>query len=278
MSVGDRFQTFEPFARERAYIRVNEKLVGRMLRQSHGRTHYQVLDIGAGTGLMTQLAFSRAHKIGAQLESVVLDADLFALREARKEVSPEAIRGYVCSSAERLPFHEAFDMAIFANSLHLLDDQAKVDSLAEVRRVLRPGGRLAVNSTFYKGAAPDDSKGFYGRWIRRAVVEINRACPDRTKSDRSQSMEFLDPAGYRDLITCAGFHVQEVRERRVLLSQAAVRAISGYRDFAMGALRASEGDAEQASRALQVTVRQAFRDLNMKYLPRNWLEIIALKS
>lgn len=271
-------QTFEPFAREGAYIRVNEKLVRRMLKRSDRRPRYQLLDIAAGTGLMTQLAASRASALGAEIESVVLDADLFALREARRQLAPEAVKGYVCSSAELLPFCAGFDMAVFANSLHLLDDQAKVESLAEVRRVLRPGGMLAVNSTFYDGAATDDSKAFYGRWIRRAVEEINRACPDRTKRDRGESMEFLDPAAYQELISCAGFSVQEVRERRVLLSQAAVRAISGYRDFAMGALRAREEDAEQASRALQATVRQAFRDLNLKYLPRNWLEIIAVRS
>ena len=75
----------------------------------------------------------------------------------------------------------------------------------------------------------------------------------------------------------AGFKVVETRERRVLLSQAAVRAISSYAEFAKGALHASEEDADEASRALRVTVQQTFRDLSMKYLPRNWLEILAVK-
>jgi ubiquinone/menaquinone biosynthesis C-methylase UbiE len=275
--VGEQTQTFEPFAREGAYIRVNEKLVGRMLRRLPRRARYQVLDIAAGTGLMTRLAHSHARAIGAQVESVILDADLSALMQARRELLPHAVRGFVCASADRLPFDEAFDMAIFANSLHLLGDQAKQDSLAEVRRVLRPGGVLAVNSAFYKGAAPEDSQPFYGRWIRRAVVEINQARPRRMKSDRALSMQMLALSDYRDLVACGGFRVVEVRERRVLLSQAAVRAISGYRDFAMGALRASEEDADDASRALRTTVQQAFRDLKMRYLPRNWLEIIAVK-
>jgi hypothetical protein len=74
-----------------------------------------------------------------------------------------------------------------------------------------------------------------------------------------------------------GFQILEVRERRVLLSQAAVRAISSYKDFAMGALRATEEDADAASRALQACVQPTFRDLQMKYLPRKWLEIIAVK-
>jgi hypothetical protein len=69
-----------------------------------------------------------------------------------------------------------------------------------------------------------------------------------------------------------------MRERRVLLSQAAVRAISSYKEFAKGALHASDEDADEASRALQVTVQQTFRDLKMKYLPRTWLEIVAVKA
>jgi ubiquinone/menaquinone biosynthesis C-methylase UbiE len=275
--VTERVQTFEPFVRERAYIRVNQMLVERMLAHLPRRERYRALDIAAGTGLLTQLAHSRVRATGAEVESVVLDIDILALRKARKEVPPGAVRGYVCASADRLPLDGGFDMAIFANSLHLLDDQAKGDSLAEARRVLRPDGVLAVNSAFYKGAAPDDSTAFYGRWIRRAIVEINRARPNRTKSARVPSMQSLGPSSYRDLIECAGFRILEVRERRVLLSQAAVRAISSYRDFAMAALRATDDDADEASKALQATVQQAFRDLKLKYLPRNWLEIIAVK-
>jgi hypothetical protein len=91
-------------------------------------------------------------------------------------------------------------------------------------------------------------------------------------------MEFLTAENYRDLLNDAGFKILESRERRVLLSQAAVRAISSYKDFAMGALHATEGDAEEAAKALQATVKQTFHDLKMKYLPRTWLEILAVKA
>ena len=61
MHVRHRVQTFEPFARQHAYIRVNEKLVDRMLKRLPERKHYELLDIAAGTGLMTKLAHFRAH-------------------------------------------------------------------------------------------------------------------------------------------------------------------------------------------------------------------------
>jgi ubiquinone/menaquinone biosynthesis C-methylase UbiE len=274
---GEPAQTFEPFAGQRAYIRVNERLVERALRRLPPRIRYRVLDVAAGSGLMTRLVSSAARAVGAEIESIVVDVDLGALREARARLPPHVVGGYVCASADHLPLGEDFDIVLFANSLHLLDDPAKADSLAEVSRALRPGGVLAVNSAFYRGAAPDDSRAFYGRWIRRAIVEMNRARPQRTRSEREHSMQALGPPDYEELITCSGLQVMEVRERRVLLNQAAVRAISGYQEFAMGALRATSEDADEAGRALQSTVREAFRDLNMRYLPRNWLEIIAVK-
>ncbi len=78
-------QTFEPFAGQHAYIRVNEKLVDRILKRLPERKRYQLLDIAAGTGLMTRVAHLRARVIGAEIDSVLLDIDLPALREARRE-------------------------------------------------------------------------------------------------------------------------------------------------------------------------------------------------
>lgn len=273
----ERGRTFEPFAGESAYVRVNEKLVARMLRRAGRRARYRLLDVAAGTGLMTVLARSRARSLGIELDSVLVDVDLATLIDARRQVPADAVRGWVCASASHLPFGEAFDLVVYANSLHLLDDQAKADSLAETLRVLHHGGVLAVNSAFYDGAAPEETKPFYGRWMRRAIAEINQARPGRKRSDRAQAANPLSASRYGELIACAGFRLVEMRERRVLLSQSAVQAISSYRDFAVGALRATEEDAEAAARALQVTVRPTFRDLRMRYLPRRWLEIVAVR-
>lgn len=275
--VTERSRTWEPFAREPAYVRVNQQLVNRMLRLAGRRDRYRLLDVAAGTGLMTALAQSRARALGSELDSVLLDVDLATLSDARRNLPSDAIRGWVCASASHLPLGEAFDLVVFANSLHLLDDRAKADSLAETLRVLRRGGVLALNSAFYDGAAVEDTAPFYGRWIRRAVVEMNRTRPGRTRSDRAQAANPLSASGYGELVVCAGFRLVEMRERRVLLSQSAVRAISSYLEFAMGALRATEHDAEAASRALRLTVRPTFNDLGMRFLPRRWLEIIAVR-
>lgn len=269
--------SFDPFAQELAYIRVNERLVDRLIGRLRDCLRVRLLDVGCATGLMTSLARVRAKTAGIDLGATLLDVDLPVLRQARSELGRQDA-SYVHASADYLPFRENYDSAIFANSLHLLDGNAKGRALAEIRRVLHIGGILAINTTFYDGAYPEESKPFYGRWMRRAIAEINRRLPQRDKSEKAQAMDWLPASGYHELLEDAGFRVLESRERRVLLSQAAVRAISSYKEFAKGALHATDADADEAARALQVTVQQTFRDLQMKYLPRNWLEFIAVKA
>jgi len=257
----DNDQIFEAFAKEPAYIHVNERLVGRMLRHLKGYKTIHLLDLAAATGLMTSLTDRMTRSAGIELKSTLLDLDLPALHQARREVTAQNA-SYLYASADSLPLRSGYDAVIFGNSIHLLDNESKEKALAENRRVLRDGGVLAVNTTFYEGAYPEESKPFYSRWIRRAIVEINRRLPQRDKAEKVQALEFLPAQGYRDLITRAGFKIVEMRERRVLLSQAAVRAISSYKEFAKGALHATDEDAEEAARALQVSVRQTFNDLH----------------
>jgi ubiquinone/menaquinone biosynthesis C-methylase UbiE len=276
--VSEKPASFEPFAEELAYIRVNERLVDRLIRRLQGKGTIKLLDIAAGTGLMTGLAYDRAKKAGSKLLSTLLDIDLPALHQARIDVQRDITEGFLYASASHLPLRENYDAVIFANSLHLLSEEMKEQALAEVWRVLRPGGVIAFNSTFFDGAYPEESKPFYSRWIRHSLVEINRRIPNRQKGERVQAMEFLPAETYRKLLADAGFKVVEQRERRVYLSQSAVRAISAYAEFAKGALHATDGDAAEASKVLQATVQQTFRDLKMKYLPRIWLEIIAVKA
>ena len=270
-------QSFEPFASEAAYIHLNERMVDRVLRRIGSVQTIRLLDVAAGTGLLTSIAYERAKEAGVRLLSTLLDLDLPALKQARKDATADDAE-YIFGSADHLPLKQKFDAVIFANGLHLLDEDAKVQALQETWRVLRPGGVFAMNTTFYEGAYPEESKPFYSRWMRRAIVEINRRLPQRSKSEKVQAMEWLPAIGYKELIAKAGFKVLEMRERRVLLSQAAVRAICAYKEFAKGALYATDEDANEASRALQVSVRQTFHDLQMKYLPRNWLEIVAVKA
>jgi ubiquinone/menaquinone biosynthesis C-methylase UbiE len=100
-----------------------------LLAGAHGR----VLEIGAGTGL------NLPHYPGADSELVLAEPDPgMRARLARRAAGSARV---VDASAEALPFPEdSFDCVV---STMVLCTVADVDAtLSEVRRVLRPGGRL----------------------------------------------------------------------------------------------------------------------------------------
>ncbi len=92
----------------------------------------ELVDIGGGTG---NYALALAHE-GWQPTVVDRSAQMLAQASAK---GLETVR----ANATRLPFTDAsFDAAMLVSMLHHLDDPAH--ALAEAKRVLRPGGRLAV--------------------------------------------------------------------------------------------------------------------------------------
>jgi SAM-dependent methyltransferase len=95
-----------------------------------------VLEIGAGTGL------SFPHYPAAVEEVVALEPDEgMATRAARRAGESERRITLVAGSAEDLPFEDAsFDWAVAMLVFCTVSDPAR--ALAEVRRVLRPGGGL----------------------------------------------------------------------------------------------------------------------------------------
>lgn len=98
-----------------------------------------ILEIGAGTG--ANLAHYRA---GATVTAVELrPAHLAAtLDKARRHSAPANVSG-ACADAHNLPFPDsAFDTVV--GTLVFCSIQDPVAALAEIRRVLRPGGRLLL--------------------------------------------------------------------------------------------------------------------------------------
>jgi SAM-dependent methyltransferase len=91
----------------------------------------EVLDLGAGTGKLTRLLLPTGAAISA-LEPVA------AMREQLVAGAPEVdVRD---GTAEALPYGDAaFDVVTIAQAFHWFDPPT---ALAEIRRVLRPGGRL----------------------------------------------------------------------------------------------------------------------------------------
>lgn len=92
-----------------------------------------LLDLGCGDGQTL-----RTLVTGSGL-AVGLDRSLDALRAARRS----GVRRLVCADASELPFADgAFACVLAADLFHHLDDAELRGVLADVRRVMRDGGRL----------------------------------------------------------------------------------------------------------------------------------------
>lgn len=114
----------------------------------------RVLEIGAGNGLNFR------HYPDAVSEVVAVEPEPFLLDRARdaSRLGPTRVT-LLRGSAERLPLHdEMFDAVVC--SLVLCSVTSVADSLAEMRRVLRPDGQLR----FYEHVAAERPG---HRWLQR---------------------------------------------------------------------------------------------------------------
>ena len=117
----------------------------------------QTLDIGCGIGDMLR---ARKNTIGVDINSETVDyCQRLGLDARTMEI-------------DRLPFEAAsFDSAILDNVLEHIKEPTPL--LTEVRRVLRPGGRLIVGVPGERGYAADpDHKVYYDKdTLKNRLVE-----------------------------------------------------------------------------------------------------------
>lgn len=114
----------------------------------------KVLEVGFGPGVtiahLTTLA-PAGHVVG-------IDVSPEMVEQARARNIPAIKRGRVelrLASVERLPLGDnSFDKALAVNSMQAWPDA--VGGLQEIRRVLKPGGRIALGFTPYSGQAKEE--------------------------------------------------------------------------------------------------------------------------
>jgi SAM-dependent methyltransferase len=111
----------------------------------------RVLDVCGGAGHLSRHLHARAR------EFVVVDLTREQLQTGREAIAREAIDNirFVEGDALALPFADGeFDLAMSRFAFHHLPDHAT--ALAEMARVVRPGGHLAVIDMISGGARHDE--------------------------------------------------------------------------------------------------------------------------
>jgi len=149
-----------------------------------------VLDLGCGTGVLLQ---KLAHRF-PQAKLVGVDSTAAMLAIARQRLPPRALLHLAC--AEQLPFaDDSFDLVVSSSMFHYLP--RPLAALAEVRRVLKPQGKLVLSdwcSDFLTCRV-------YAHWLRCR----NHA---HVKTYRTQELH--------DLLATAGFQFIRVERYRIL--------------------------------------------------------------
>ncbi|HEY0603605.1 MAG TPA: methyltransferase domain-containing protein [Herpetosiphonaceae bacterium] len=102
-----------------------------------------ILDVGCGTGDLTLAAKARTGRSG---RVVGIDAAPEMIAVARRKAAyAQSEIDFRVSAVEALPFPDAsFDVVLSSLMMHHLPQAVKRQGLPEIRRVLKPGGRLVI--------------------------------------------------------------------------------------------------------------------------------------
>jgi len=144
-----------------------------------------VLDIGTGTGWAVRRMAAMLDQQG-QFYGIDLAAGMLARAAAQSTAYPTA--HFARANAEALPFRSGtFDLLICTNSFHHYLHPAQ--ALAEMRRVLRPGGRL------YLGDVTSDSL-------------LGKTLDWRARRREPEHVRFYNTGEYQRLFAAAGLSYQ----------------------------------------------------------------------
>ena len=138
-----------------------------------------VLEIGCGTGNVTV----RAKRAAPGADVVGTDPDPLALARAQRKARGLPGIRFERAYAQELPFADGeFDRALSSMMLHHLDEDVKAGALAELHRVLRPGGTLHIVDI---GGHTTSHHGLAARWTKdnpHAAGNLGDAIPRLLRS------------------------------------------------------------------------------------------------
>ncbi|HYT37267.1 MAG TPA: methyltransferase domain-containing protein [Ktedonobacteraceae bacterium] len=275
--------TFEAFAAHAFYTEINRSLVRKALAPllihpaDQART---IIDMACGTGSVTRLIAEEiaAHHRSQQTRIIGVDPSAEALRLAQQSLEEMGSKAdfFQGETKDLASIVKHVDAAFFCNAIHLIIN--KLDAFQQMAAILAPGGVLACNSAFYDGTNLDETFRFSRLWIRRAVGWLRKNYPDvrLSREAKATARQWLSPDEYISLLNQSGFSSVDATEERIAMPLDSLIDLGHYWLFIEGALPGAP--LAIGAEALGSTVYDVAQELNMTYLPRMWLQIVATKG
>ena len=275
--------TFEAFASHAFYTEINRSLVRKALASllihsaDQART---IIDMACGTGSVTRLIAEEtaAHHRSQQTRIIGVDPSAEALRLAQQSLEEMRSKAdfFQGETKDLASIVKHVDAAFFCNAIHLIIN--KLDAFQQMAAILAPGGVLACNSAFYDGTNLDETFRFSRLWIRRAVGWLRKNYPDvrLSREAKATARQWLSPDDYISLLNQSGFSSVDATEERIAMPLDSLIDLGHYWLFIEGALPGAP--LAIGAEALGSTVYDVAQELNMTYLPRMWLQIVATKG
>lgn len=155
----------------------------------------RILELGCGNARLARSLldrFTHSEVVGLEVDSV---------QHAKNLAAPHDRLQFLAASAEAVPFsRRSFDGALMLKSLHHVPIPAMDAALAEVARVLRPGGWFYVSEPIYGGALNEIVRLYNDEGMVRAAAQaaLDRALAAGRDWDGVSEHRSAQPAYFAD--------------------------------------------------------------------------------
>lgn len=146
----------------------------------------KILDLGAGTGLLTKYIFEKYP----QGEFTLIDLSEEMLKVAKKRFNGHENFKYIAADYSLHKFNGSFDIIISSLSIHHLEDYAKKKLYKKIYNSLNHGG-IFLNADQIIGPTPEVDNSYHRNWLKQ-IEENNFTGPE--KDAVIERMKFDKPA------------------------------------------------------------------------------------